>query len=167
MIIYLLRHGIAEDIPSDGQRTDDARALTPEGKDKLRKATRAYAKVMQCPDRILASPLIRAQQTAEILAEACGFDDAIEGSKALLYSAKPSDIINKLQVDLLEDIDAIALVGHEPHLGHLAGMLLSSSERMSIPLKRGMLIAIEVREPQIMLGSLLFSLSQKAAGKLA
>ncbi len=66
MDLYLVRHATAEDRAETG---DDERALTEEGKAKMIRATRGLAKLKVRPDLILASPLRRARETAEILAE--------------------------------------------------------------------------------------------------
>ncbi len=167
MIIYLLRHGIAADTAADGSYSDEGRPLSEDGHKKLSKALQAYRKLMLPPDRILASPLLRAQQTAELLRESLGSSIEIEATPALHHSVAPTAILEQLQGDLLEDVGSIALVGHEPHLGNLFGLLLSSSSRRSIPLSMGMMVAIEVLEAQAMTGRLVFCLSQKEARKLA
>ncbi|MHC5065777.1 MAG: phosphohistidine phosphatase SixA [Planctomycetota bacterium] len=166
MIIYLLRHGIAADNAADGSYSDEGRPLSEDGRKKLNKALQAYRKLMLPPDRILASPLLRAQQTAELLRESLGSGIEIESTPALHHSVAPTAILEQLQGDLLEDVGSIALVGHEPHLGNLFGLLLSSSSRRSIPLSMGMMVAIEVLEAQAMTGRLVFCISQKEARKL-
>ena len=65
-----------------------------------------------------------------------------------------------MQAELLDGVEAIALVGHEPHLGDLLGLLLSGNERVSIPLSKGMLAAVELNDAKVMLGRLLFVLPQ-------
>ena len=67
MEIYLLRHGIAEESAVGGRDSD--RALTAEGRDKLRRVLkRAHAGGVR-PGVILASPYKRAMETAQMAAE--------------------------------------------------------------------------------------------------
>ncbi len=167
MILYLLRHGIPAEVSSAGPCSDEERPLSEEGSKKLTAAAEAYQKLMVPPDRILSSPLRRACQTAEILREAIGASTEIERTPALHHSIAPTKILEQLQGDLLENVGAIALVGHEPHLGNLLGLLLSSSSRLSMPLTMGMMAAVEVLGTQAMTGRLVFCLSQREARKLA
>ena len=70
---FLVRHGAAEDRHALG---DDARALTAEGRTELRKLARELSSELELT-AIATSPLVRAVQTAEILAEACGVRDIV------------------------------------------------------------------------------------------
>ena len=168
MILYLLRHGIAADVSSTGSFSDEERPLSDDGAKKLAAAAAAYKKLMLPPNRILCSPLLRARQTAEILRDALGSNTEIEQTSALHHSIPPTKILAQLQGDLCENAGAIALVGHEPHLGNLLGLLLSSSSgRLSMPLTMGMMAAVEVLGAQAMAGRLVFCLSQREARKLA
>src|SRR6185436_3496825 len=68
MEIYLLRHGIA--VERDAHRgPDEERALTDEGRRKVRRGAEAMRAMKLSCDVILSSPLVRARQTAEIVAE--------------------------------------------------------------------------------------------------
>lgn len=167
MILYLLRHGIAADVSSTGARSDEQRPLSDDGTNKLTAAVEAYQKLMVPPDRILCSPLLRARQTAEILRDAFGSNLELEQTPALHHSIAPTKILAQLQGDLIENLGAIALVGHEPHLGNLLGLLLSPSGRLSMPLTMGMMAAVEVLDAQAMTGRLVFCLSQREARMLA
>jgi phosphohistidine phosphatase len=115
--LLLVRHGKAEDSHPLG---DGARALTEEGRAEFRDHAQKIATHAALVG-ILTSPLVRAVQTAEILAEACGVtnlqvkgeldaDHASAGSiEALCRAAGPG----------------WALVGHNPSmaeaLAHLIG----------------------------------------------
>ena len=65
MIVYLLRHGIAED-PRPGQ-ADDERALTDEGIERLTQSCKGYRRLVTEPTELHSSPLKRARQTARSL----------------------------------------------------------------------------------------------------
>ena len=72
MHIVIVRHGIAEDREASNRAApDDAlRQLTKEGRQKMRKAAKGLKRILPALDLIATSPLMRAAQTAEILAEA-------------------------------------------------------------------------------------------------
>ncbi len=69
--LYLIRHGLAEE-RGDRWPDDNKRPLTDEGISRMRKATRGLARLGVTVDVVLSSPLVRARQTAEIVA--AGFD---------------------------------------------------------------------------------------------
>lgn len=165
MHIYLLRHGIAED--GGPGLADHDRALTDEGWKRLRKAAPAWRALVPTPSLVFVSPLRRAQETAQVFLEAVRFSGQPRTVDALVPSAAPQMALGLLEAEALSQVDAVALVGHEPHLGHLLGTLLTGHPRQAIPLKKGMLVAVETASPASMLGELRFALSQKAAGLLA
>ena len=67
MKIYLVRH--AEAVPEDGAVRDDDRWLTPRGREAARGLARLLREQQVEPDAVLTSPLPRALQTAELLAD--------------------------------------------------------------------------------------------------
>lgn len=166
MLVYLLRHGDAEDLGLGGARSDEERALTPVGVERLQAACRVYARAMQTVDRIVASPLQRAQQTARILAEALGHERTLATENLLVPSARPVQALDLLQAEQSSGLAGIALVGHEPHLGNLLGLLVTGSDRASIPLKKGMLVGVDLERGHSMLGRLVLCLGQKSAPRL-
>ena len=74
MQLYLVRHGIAVD--GGEAMPDGSRGLTDKGRRRFHRTARAFGKLGHKLDLILTSPLVRAVQTAEILAgaalEYCG-----------------------------------------------------------------------------------------------
>src|ERR1051326_8244923 len=95
MQIYLLRHGIAEDA-APGQ-SDADRALTAEGREKLRRVLKRAAAAGVAPGAILSSPLRRAIETAEIAAELLGFSGKIGKTRVLAPETAPSDVWEELR----------------------------------------------------------------------
>src|SRR5256885_9784491 len=90
MLLYLLRHGIAEDHGS--RASDEERELTDEGKEKTRAAMNAVRKMKLFePDLVISSPLIRAKQTAEIAMELFAKSAKFELSDALKSEAEVTD----------------------------------------------------------------------------
>jgi phosphohistidine phosphatase len=164
VIVYLLRHGIAEDPAAGG--ADAERALTDEGVRRLERASKAWRRIVVEVDRIFVSPLVRAKQTAAIFAHAAGKRAQIAESGDLVPGARPAAAQELLLRELQGGAEAVACVGHEPHLGGLLGLLLTGSDRIAIPLKKGMLVGVELDSSASTSGRLLFALNQRLAGEL-
>src|SRR5688500_5683717 len=64
MILYLIRHAEAVELGSPGAARDFDRALTPHGRDQSRALAEAFARLKVPVDAVVASPLVRAHQTA-------------------------------------------------------------------------------------------------------
>src|SRR5207302_78242 len=107
MELYLLRHGIAEDRNPQG---DAARALTDEGRKKLRRVLERAAKAGVSPSLILSSPYKRALETAEIAAEILGYKKKIAHTDALLPEASPEAFWEEIRGRRQES--AILAAGH-------------------------------------------------------
>lgn len=162
MIVYLLRHGIAADHAPRGG--DDARELTPEGVERLERAARGWRRIVGPVDRVLASPLVRAQQTAAIFRRACAASAPLDTEPLLEPSARAVHTLDVLQRLAAKDLAGVACVGHEPHLGTLLSLLVTGNDRCAIPFKKGMLVAVEIESCASMVGRLLAALSQRLAG---
>src|SRR5438445_10497165 len=123
MLLYLLRHGIAED---HGSRSDDERELTDEGKEKTRAAMNAVKKMkLFAPELVISSPLIRAKQTAEIAMESFAKGAKFEIDDAVKSGAEVTDTM-ALVAKWAKKYERIMLVGHEPHMSHFGSALLGS-----------------------------------------
>jgi phosphohistidine phosphatase len=68
MNLFLLRHGIAVERDEFASANDELRPLTPKGQRELRQSVAALRAMELQFDVILSSPLLRARQTAEIVA---------------------------------------------------------------------------------------------------
>ncbi|GAB4136778.1 MAG: hypothetical protein Fur0037_01570 [Planctomycetota bacterium] len=162
MRVFLLRHGLAEGWSMSGRDSD--RALSPEGRDALRRAAPVYARLIGQDPRILASPLRRAQETAALIAERTSGE--VETGRDLLPEAPVSRAI-----DLLARLKAggeatVLLVGHQPHLGQLLGALATGIQRAAVPLECGMLAGLEIDSSASMLGRLRCALGAEQAAAL-
>lgn len=167
MDIYLLRHGEAADRAPDGTFHDEARELTESGVQRLTRACRAYATMLDARVRMFHSPLIRAKQTADILQEAAG--DRIYGRteiEDLRPGGRATRVVDMLQAEFLDSCPAVVLVGHEPLLGDLLGTLSTGNDSFSIPMGKGMLASVRMTEPQVMIGRLQVLVSQTHAERL-
>lgn len=137
MRLYLLRHGIAED--AGAGMSDAERALTAQGREQLADTSRALERLGLTPGIILTSPLVRAAQTAELVAPALGA--AVEQAPELEPGCDLQDVQGLLR---RYDYDTIMLVGHEPDFSTLAARLINADEQ-TIVLKKGGLIRIDMQ----------------------
>ncbi len=124
MIVYLVRHAIAEEAGA-WQDKDETRPLTQEGIRKMREVAGGLSAVVDGLDRICSSPLTRARQTAEILARQFKFKEDLLVWEELIPGAKPQALERKLKS---LDVPSVALVGHEPHLGYVISYFLAGTE---------------------------------------
>ncbi len=139
MEIYLLRHGIAE--LRQPARPDAQRALTDDGKVKLRKVLARAKKADVAPSLILTSSYARALQTAELAAEVLIYQGQIVKTPALLPGGSPPAIWAEIRSRPNER--AILLSGHEPLLSASAAYLLNAPT-LKIDLKKGALVRIDI-----------------------
>jgi len=134
MEIYLLRHGIAEERAAHNG-PDEERALTAEGRRKLRQVAKAMRAMRLSFDVIFSSPLVRALQTAEIAAEALRLKRRLQLTEHLAPGTPTEKQIAWLK-DLRPEPESVLLVGHEPNFSELTSRLLTGQERMAINFKK-------------------------------
>ncbi len=160
MELYLLRHGIAED-PTAGQ-SDSARALTPEGRKKLRAVLKTALGADVSPSLILTSPYKRAVETAQLAAVILKYKGPLVKSEALAPSAKPEAAWEEIRLHASEA--QLLLAGHDPLFSDLAAYLLGFPG-LRIDFKKGALMRIDFdrfgAEPR---GTLRWFLAPKLAG---
>jgi len=132
--LYVVRHGIAFDQDPSQWPDDRLRPLTPEGEDRFRGVARALARITDGVDVTLASPYVRAWRTAEILAEEAGWPAPV-GCQQLEADRPPEQVIDVLRSHTRRS--AIAVVGHEPHLGELISILLTGGSDVAVVMKKG------------------------------
>jgi phosphohistidine phosphatase len=125
-VIWLLRHGDAEDSASD----DASRRLTPKGERQALAAGRALAAIDAGIERCFSSPKVRAADTARIACEELGVE--VELTEAL----RGGDFDPAALVD---DPETALLVGHEPDFSR--AVQLATGAR--IDLKKGGIAAID------------------------
>jgi len=124
MELLIFRHGIAEDDGPDG--TDASRRLTEEGIEKTQRAAVGLASLVDRPDVVYTSPLVRAVQTAQIVGRV--FNRAPVVMEELAYGP-PRDVIEQLRH---VDQDIVIIIGHEPTLSGIVRLLCSGRDAGSI-----------------------------------
>ena len=141
MEVFLVRHGVA--IARDGV-SDAFRPLTAKGRRRFRKTARAFARLGCEVDLILTSPLVRAVQTAEILA-----GEVPHGDVDVLEQLDPRFDAGELLRTLRKRANgsgSVALVGHEPQISSVLGAL-AGVDAETLDVKKGAIVRLEVREP--------------------
>jgi phosphohistidine phosphatase len=138
MQVYLLRHGAAEEERSGLNDAD--RALTADGRRKLRQTLQIAAQADVRPTLFLTSPLKRAIQTAEIAQQVFGYKGELLRTDALLPGSSVEAVWDEIRVHAKEA--AIVLVGHNPLFAELAGYLLGAPE-LQVDVKKGSLLRID------------------------
>jgi phosphohistidine phosphatase len=116
-LIYLLRHGDAEDLEGN----DAARRLTAKGERQARAAGRALAALGAGIDTCLASPKLRAAETARLACELLG----IEPETAIELRGGRFDALA-----LAAGRGEILLVGHEPDFSDEVARLTGARARL-------------------------------------
>jgi phosphohistidine phosphatase len=126
MLLYLIRHAEAAELAGAGPARDFDRPLTPHGCEQARALAAAMARRGLTVDAVVASPLVRAHQTAVELLAVWQPDARVVTCDHLAPDRlKP----NKLS-EFLAAVpgDAVAAVGHMPELGGYADWLLGAAD---------------------------------------
>lgn len=143
MKVYLVRHAQADSDVPEGL-DDGARQLTGKGRHAAEKHFRSLHKRMHGVDLVLMSPLVRAVQTAQILALVQELDVPLRVHRSLL-----PDMPVGSQERLLRDFrgDDLVLVGHNPSIPAMAAHLMQLAQfPRSVP--TGSVIALELDTPE-------------------
>lgn len=143
MEIYLLRHGEAVELETANVKTDFDRSLTPKGKRVIKNVARAMRLMEVAIGLVLSSPLVRAKQTASIVARTLKLQDRVMLADELVVGASQKKLINRLcRID--PPPEAVLLVGHEPYLSRLVSVLVTGRPDAAILVKKGGLCKLSV-----------------------
>ncbi|HUG09518.1 MAG TPA: phosphohistidine phosphatase SixA [Opitutaceae bacterium] len=149
MNLYILRHAIAAHPGDPGMPaglSDFDRPLTAEGRRKLRLSIAGIEALGVRPDLVVTSPLVRAVQTAEVFAKAVGIPRAeLVVSAHLAPGGSSKELIHEINRHAQHAPD-ILLVGHEPDLSELIGLLCAGTPSASFELKKGGLAKLEAAD---------------------
>jgi phosphohistidine phosphatase len=149
--VILVRHGDADaDIPEGLE--DDARALTSKARQLLPGHFASMTSHLGTPKLILTSPLVRAVQTATLLAQAMGFEGPLKTHRGL-FPDGPVGAIEALLGDYLGE--PVVRVGHQPSMGSAAAHFLGLPS-FPKPVAPGTVIGIERPDEHLAQGRLLF-----------
>ena len=154
MELYFLRHGIAEDSGPD-ETGDAGRRLTKEGATKIKAEARGLLELGVRLAALLSSPLVRAHQTAEIVARELRLE------LRLADALTPGCNIERLLGLLGEHRGAerVMVVGHEPDFSEMVGALTGGSR---VRLKKGGVARVDLNMPVEGEGTLVWLLPPRA-----
>ena len=110
MKLYFLRHGIAVDRSSPGD--DESRPLTKAGRHRVTRIARAISKLELGIESIVSSPMLRALQTAQVMARMLGLEHRMDVDASLTHGFD-AVALNQLLM-ARNKVNALMLVGHEP-----------------------------------------------------
>ena len=137
--LYLVRHAIAAERGKEWP-DDTKRPLTERGISRFKEAVKGLRRLDVAIDEIFTSPLVRARQTAEILAEGIEGKPAVRVLEALAPGHTSASVMTNLA--RVGKRRRIALVGHEPELGELAAYLIGAGR--ALPFKKGGVCRIDL-----------------------
>lgn len=155
MLCYFLRHGPAGDATT-WSGADFERPLTPDGEKRIAREARTIGALELDVDAIVTSPLVRARQTAEIVAKELRLRDVLrqDDRVGLGFSAA-------LLAAILRDhagVQRIMLVGHEPSMSMTVGELIGGGD---VDFKKGALACVELTGGSPLRGQLLWLAAPK------
>jgi phosphohistidine phosphatase len=161
MKLYLVRHATASDIAA----SDAERELTREGQEEARTVGVVLVELGVKPSRVWSSPLVRARQTAEIIAQATKFRGEVELLDELTNGTSTTTLSKALQS--YSSQEEILLVGHMPSLSeHLAAFIGSKSPH-GLPLGKGSVACVDLVELRPGHGQLRWLMRQKQLRQIA
>jgi phosphohistidine phosphatase len=146
MNLFILRHGLAVERDEFDYASDADRPLTPKGRKQLRAIAAALRKLEPHFDVILSSPLVRARETAEIIAAELKSRNRLSLADELKPGTDAKRLLHKIarQKPAAENV---LLVGHEPDLSELISLLVAGHAGAGFALKKGGLAKLEIEEP--------------------
>lgn len=134
MWVYLIRHGPAGTRNPERWPDDARRPLTLRGVRRTERAAQGLANLERRAVCLLTSPLERATQTARLIEQAMTSIGPAQVAEELSPGVPAARIIARL--NRLASSATVVLVGHEPDLGRLAGVLVFGDAEQAIPLKK-------------------------------
>lgn len=141
MNLYLMRHAEAVDIGENGVRRDADRMLSERG---LRQVA-TIADFLETQnirlDCVVSTPIVRARQTAERLANRVAPDIAVTVLDELDLGVDPETFMRALRATRS---DSLLAVGHMPDLAYLAGTLMAATAKPFIDFKKASVAAFAV-----------------------
>ena len=140
MDCVLFRHGIAVGREVwDGPEPE--RPLTPKGTEKTRQAAAGLVRVVNTPTHLLSSPFARAMETAKVIRDEFRLRTEIQVCDELTPDSPPDKLFAVL-AGFPQDA-CVVCVGHEPHLGEAAGIMLFAKPTTGLSLKKAGACCIE------------------------
>ncbi|KAB0496064.1 phosphohistidine phosphatase SixA [Pseudomonas moorei] len=143
MKLWVLRHGEAE--PHGSNHHDSERALTAHGREEVLRS--AALLIGQPLTAIYASPYLRAQETAQLVRDALGFEPEIRTVEWLTPETDPDKVAEQLV-----SVSNVLLVSHNPLVGNLLSYLQHGAGHP--PEKVGTAGLAEINGDELLIGSM-------------
>lgn len=164
--VCMMRHGPAVMRGSAGFADDSKRPLTPQGKKKMQAIAKGLRRLAFVPDWVVTSPLMRAAETAEIVAQSLPNRVPLDPCDALCPGGSEEELFSFLASH--PNRNRVLLVGHEPDFGEMAARLLGASRNAQLTFKKGGCCLIAFNEfPPRSPGNLVWWLTPRILRKLA
>lgn len=165
MQLYIMRHAIAA-LREKWNGPDGDRPLTRDGRARMRRAARGLRRLGVRFDVIMASPLVRAIQTAEIVAQEFKHRAPVEICPALAPGLHPESLFHF--IGAFPGARRVLLVGHEPDLGNLVLHLIGGAHADRLPMRKGAVIRVDLDgTPPAGPGTLVWALTPRILRALA
>jgi phosphohistidine phosphatase len=167
MQLLVIRHAIAEDKDAFAQtgRPDSERPLTKHGRKVMARVAKGLRRQVKSIDVLAASPLVRAAQTAAIVAREYG-EIFVDSVPALAPDGAPAALASWLRTH--RDAEVVAVVGHEPHLGMLVTWLMTGARESHVTIDKGGACMLEIEgQPGARSATLVWSLTPDVLVKLS
>lgn len=139
MVVYFLRHAEAE----SGTGNDAARKLTSKGLEQAEKVGRFLLTYGLLPEGIITSPVVRAEQTAKIVAKKLGAAGLIKGPW-LSCGMSFETCLEELRP--FAKLSSVMLVGHEPDFSQVIATFLGDLSPHALHIRKASLTAIDLRD---------------------
>jgi phosphohistidine phosphatase len=141
MNLYLMRHANAG-VPRENPTLDAKRALIKEGKDQCMMMARMLTAFKVQVDVIIASPLKRAMQTAQMVGTELGYEGKVEVSPALGLNGSYADFLKMLA--RYADREGVLVVGHNPNLFQFLGRMITGNGGAAIRMRKGSIARVDM-----------------------
>lgn len=138
MKVYLVRHATAEDAAG---KEDASRRLIDRGREEARRVGRALRALGAHVGVVLSSPLIRAQETAELLAAELLPPAPVREDERLACGATPEAF--REAIAQAADAGEVVVVAHQPDLGRFVAELLELGPEAHVPFRPSSMYALE------------------------
>jgi phosphohistidine phosphatase len=157
--LYFLRHGLAAN-RSEWSGDDSERPLTSKGQALMAREAQTIAQLGLQLDLILTSPLVRALQTARIVAEALGMQERLQADERLAPGFGMPALAEVLKER--SGVSALMLVGHEPDFSETIGALIGGGR---VVCKKGSLARVDLPDDGSLAGDLVWLIPPGGLGR--
>jgi phosphohistidine phosphatase len=138
MDLFFMRHAEAE--PRERYAHDHQRPLTAPGRQQQRRVVQALGPILQPLDYLLSSPLVRARQTADIVAEVLVFPGQITETSILGADCSVGAVLDLLHTYPRQA--RLLCVGHEPDMSRLSAVFLDGEGRSAMAFQPGAVLGL-------------------------